>query len=165
MKNLKNNKAFSLPELLVSLIIMSIIILTIGSISGMANKTYGSLTNESQLYNDISYGFKLMQSKARAADTLSVDAASGSWVSQCVKVNSQKFGIYRNTTYTPARREFSYDNGATREVIFYVPDPSNLATTLDLAVTQNGKAVTATISGTKSDIPFNISTTVLRRSS
>ena len=80
-----------------------------------------------------------------------------------VSVSAGSFGIYRNTTYSPATREFSYDNGTAREAILSVPDPDNSSTVLDLTATQSTNAITVTITGTKDKIPFNMQTTVTRR--
>ena len=160
---MKNRNGFSLVELLISLIIASILVLMVGVLSSIANSSFNKISSEQQTYNDISYGFKLLQNRVRASSTLSIAAASGSWVSQRVSVSAGSFGIYRNTTSNPATREFSYDDGTTREVILSVPDPNNSSTVLDLTATQNTNAVTVTITGTKNKIPFNIQSTVTRR--
>ena len=160
---MKNKNAFTLVELLVSLIIAAIVVLTIGVLSSISNSSFNKINNKQQVYNDISYGLKLMQSKVRASSTLSITVASGSWVSQRVSVSTGNFGIYRNTTYNPARREFSFDNGTAREIILSVDDPNNSSAALDLTATQNTNAVTVTISGLKNNIPFNVQTTATRR--
>ena len=162
---MKNKNGFTLTELLVSIIIASVLILTVGVLSSIANSSYNKINNTQQIYNDISYGFKLIQNQVHVSSTLSITAVSGSWVSPRVSVGAGNFGIYRNTTYTPATREFSYDNGTTREAILSVPDPNNSSSVLDLTATQSTNAITVTITGTKNNIPFNMQTTVMKRNS
>ncbi len=163
---MRNKNGFSLVELLVSIVVASVLILTIGVLSSIANGSYNKINSEQQIYNDLSYGFKLMQNKVRASSTVSITAASGSWVSPRVSVSDGNFGIFRNTT-SLATREFSYDNGTTREVILSVPDPNNSSAILDLTAVQTAtsNAVTVTITGTKNNMPFNMQTTVTKRNS
>ena len=162
---MKNKNGFSLIELLVSIIVASILVLMIGVLSSIANSSFNKVNNEQQIYNDISYGFQLIQNQVRISPTLSITAASGSWVSPRVSVSAGSFGIYRNTTYSPATREFSYDNGTTREAILSVPDPNNSSAVLDLTAALSTNAITVTITGTKNNIPFNMQTTVTKRNS
>ena len=162
---MKNKNGFSLVELLISIVIASILILTVGVLSSIANSSFNKINNVQLIYNDISYGFKLLQNKVRTSPTISVTAVSGSWVSPRVTVDAGNFGIYRNTTNNPPTREFSYDNGITREVILSVSDPNNSSTILDLTATLSAtlKATTVTITGIKNNIPFDIQTTIWKR--
>ena len=163
MKNIKNNRAFSLVEMLISIVVAAVLVLTIGVISSLSTSTYASLTNEAKAYNDITYGFKLMQNRVRASSSLGLTAASGSWVSQRVAVSAGSFGIYRDTTHSPATREFSFDNGVTREIIFSQPDPANSSAVLNLTATPGTNSVTVTISWTQNNVLKNMSTVMLKR--
>ena len=74
---MRSKNGVSLVELLVSIVVASILILTIGVLSDIPQKSYKKINSEQQIYNDISYGFKLMQNKVRASSILSITAVSG----------------------------------------------------------------------------------------
>ena len=175
---MKNKKAFSLIELQVSLTIAAIMVLIVGVIASLSQNSYNKSNKEAQLYNDISYGFKSMQNKVRSSPSMSAICPSGSWISNKVNVSSGSFGIFRDTSKTPATRDFSFDNGVKREVILSVPDADNSSLNLDLATPVNcdtGAAlltcgtspvtyIAVRISGNKDNLPFSMCTTILRRS-
>jgi prepilin-type N-terminal cleavage/methylation domain-containing protein len=163
MKNIKNKKAFSMVEMLVSIIVASILILAIGAISGVSTNVYSGLMREAQIYNDVTYGFKLMQNKVRSAQGISIKNQTGSWAGQYLEVGEQGFGLYTNTN----SRDFVYieklTNLAKREVILSVPNPSpNLSISFTPTTTPT-QSFKVTVSGTKNNIPFTLSTTILRR--
>ena len=185
MKNFKNNKAFSLTEMLVSMIIAAVMILTIGVISSISTSTYSSLSKEAQVYKDIAYGFKLMQNRMRSVQNYTIipPAARPTWASSnppwinLITLDNaagadMAFALYRTTSGT-AKRMFVYvpDTEATIncinrtncEVIFEVLDPNNSSANLDLTLSSGSNAVTAQISRTNADNPFDMTTTILKR--
>ena len=157
MKNIKDKRAFSLTEMLVSIVVAAILVLTIGVISRISTGTYASLTKEAQVYNDISYGFKLMQNKVRGSGNhIIIKSVSGSWVSSRLEVGKHTFGIFQNGS----NREFSYDDGLKREVIFSVQSSGVLNLTFS-SVTND--TATVRLDGEKDKIKFDMSTIILRR--
>lgn len=70
----KSQKSFTIIELLAVMIIGSILLLSVGVISIIAMRSHENYRRESQVYNDISYGFELIKNRVRrttfAPDTL-----------------------------------------------------------------------------------------------
>ena len=160
---MRNEKGFSLVELLVSIIVAAILILTTGVLSSIANRSYYKFNSEQQIYNDISYGFKLMQNKVRSAASMSkiTTKPNPPWVNgEQLVIGTAAFGLYQAAGGT--KRDFAYSaNGtAETEAIFSVPD-ANLTLTIDSI---SAKSVTITLSGKKDTIPFTIKNTIMRRS-
>ena len=164
MKNIKDKRAFSLTEMLVSIVVAAILVLTIGVISSISTGTYAGLTKEAQVYNDISYGFKLMQNKVRSSNNqIIISPVSSPWVSQQLNVGANKFGIYQNGSMN----EFSYFDGVKREVIFAVPSNQVFNLTFPLFSTDSATVRVdgeiLRVDGEKDKIKFDMSTTILRR--
>ena len=159
MSTLKNKNGTSLVELLVGILVSSILILTIGVLSETANRSYNKLYIQQQIYNDISYGLKMLQNKVRIGGTLVAGNKSAPWVSgQHFLIGSGAFGLYQTSGTV---KDLVYDNGVTRETLFSVPQPGTI--TLAFPVTLTSKSVTIQISGTKNNIPFDILATATRR--
>ena len=181
MRYRQDKKAFSLIEMQISLVAAAILILTIGVLSSIGTSTYAGLTKEAEVFNDLSYGFKLMQNRGRSSN-ISYMCPTGQWTSGIVVVNAgaESFGIFRNMLNNPPTREFSYLNGTTREVILSVPDPRNSPDVLNITApdtctdppsgylmcgTTNNPvyAINVRISGIKDKVPFSMCSTILRR--
>ena len=155
---MNNKNGFSLVEVLVSIVIASILILTIGIISSIANGTYNKLSKEQSIYNDISYAFKLMQNKIHMSSTLAVGSNPSPWITnQHFVVDGGTFGLYQTSA---TAKDLIYVSGGTTETLLTVPQPGTI--TLSMAIT-SGKYITITLSGKKDNIPFQMETAVLRR--
>ena len=115
---------------------------------------------ESSIYNDISYGFKLIQDRVHKSKTIAVETATTPWLGQKLITGNEAFGVYyqvgssQDFVYLPDKNDDS-----NRKVILSVLDTD----VLNAAFTINGGKVTVTLSGSKGEIPFNISTTVKSR--
>ena len=166
---MKNQKGFSLVEMLVSLIMAAILILTVGVISTIANSSFSRLNKEQQIYNDISYGFKLLQYKVRASSSIAAGNRSAPWVSgQHFLVDNGAFGLYQTSAATT---DFVYDNGVQRETIFSVPQPGTVTLSCPVPVASQSvtvhlvgkKLVTVGSFGEMNYISFDMQTTALRR--
>lgn len=184
MKN--NNKAFSMVELLVSIVVASIMILTIGILSSISNRTYHKLDKEQTLYNDISYGLKLIQNKVRSSITIpQISPFGGSWASQQLVMTNYDDDPAKQVNFTST---FGLQiNGSNRNFV-YIADYTNNAwdkTEIILSLPNNNDNILTFTSGTnnsykaeikcpstpgntsncKDKIDFDISTTITRRSS
>ena len=155
---LKSSKGFSLTELLISLIITFILILTIGVISNIALASFNRLSSKQQTYNDISYAFKRIQFKVRNASFIATGNKASPWVSnEHFLIDGDTFGLYQTSATV---RDLIYDDGVTKEKILTVAQPG----LINLALNNiTSSSVTLTISGTKDKTDFNLQTTILRR--
>ena len=159
---MKNKNAFTLTEVLVSILISAILILTIGVISSISNSTHTKLEREAQVYNDITYGFKLIQNRVHSVSSIKPPInQTGNWIGQHIEVGNGAFGLYeapggksRDFVYVPDKSDEN-----AREAIFSVPKPADLA----LTVTSDTKSFTINIAGTKDNMRFNLSTTAMKR--
>ena len=166
---MRNKNGFSLTELLVSIVVASILILTIGVLSSIANGSFNKISSEQQTYNDISYGFKLMQNRVRIASSMSKTTTKPNppWVnSEELVVDNVAFGLYQASGGT--KRDFVYladkNDETNRETIFTVPD-ANLSWTLTCnpSSCSSPKSITLILTGKKDNIPFDMETTVMKR--
>ena len=142
----KSENGFSLMELLVSMICAAVLMLAVGVLSSMANSSFNKISSQQQIYNDISYGFKLMQNRVRGAlGSVSKSTApttswfnmsvSGTGTPEWLEVDKGAFGIYQSPGST--QKDFVYMSdkaadasvAANRETIFSVPD-ANLTLTV-----------------------------------
>ncbi|HLF17744.1 MAG TPA: type II secretion system protein [Candidatus Omnitrophota bacterium] len=161
--NLKTNKAVTLVEMIVTLVIGTLLIFILGSFIGLSSRSYSSTVRESSVNSSLMYGLKLIQNRVHKSKFLEEQAVAGQWLSEQLICNNEfAFGIYQASG--SATKDFVYlpdiNDETNRQVILAVP----LADTLDFSVTINGRAVTITVWGTKGDVPFNLTSTVLRRS-
>jgi len=159
---MRNRHGYTYVEMLVSIIISSFIVLTVAAVSGVSQRSYHKVMTEAGVYSDITYGYKLLQSRVRGAKSLSIQAAGGQWCSAHLMINGQQaFGLYQPSA--GANIEFVYmkdvSDPSAREVIFHLASDE----TMNLNITLSGKSVTFQLSGQKSKVPFNIATTVARR--
>src|SRR5690349_13746798 len=91
---MKNIKGLSIIELLVSLVVSSIIILMVGVLSSIANRSFNKLNKEQSIYSDISHGFRLLQYKVRNAASLTAGTTLSPWVTnEYFLIDSAIFGI------------------------------------------------------------------------
>jgi prepilin-type N-terminal cleavage/methylation domain-containing protein len=162
---------FTLAEMLISLIVAAVLILTIGAISSISLTVNKKLRTEASIYTDLSYGLKLMRNRARGAKSLKCQLVGTPWVSDQLIFNNQgAFGIYKEAGSTT--RDFVYladkDDPTNREVILAIPDPEfNLVLKLDddrvCVPDKTYKNVTVTLDGTKDKIDFVLENTIMRR--
>ena len=188
---MKNKKGLSLVELLTSIVISSILILLIGILTSTANSSFNKYNREQAIYNDISYGFKLMQNKVRASTVFSKALKPGTpalvdWRSDQLVVGAITFGVYRNLRNGKYYRDFVAATG-TQELILSVPDDGDSDNNLLMTIngcdcTRNGptiydcttppattacsgtpKSATLVLTGKKDNIPFDMETTIAKR--
>ncbi len=157
---MKNTHGHSLIEFLLAIMIASILILTIGTLSTIGNSSYKKLNSQQQIYNDLSYAFKLLQNKVRVAKTLTLTNQPSPWISgKHFLIDAAIFGLYQTNASTV---DLVYDNGVQRQTILSVPQPGTITLTFPSpGVTSN--SVKIEISGTKDNINFVEGTTVRRR--
>ena len=159
MMIMKNKNGSTLIELLIGLIAAAVLVLTIGVLSSMANSSFCKLNREQQIYNDISYGFKLLQRKVRGASLIAAGNKSAPWLNgQHFLIGSDAFGLYQTSATVT---DLVYDNGITKETIFSVPQPGTISLSFPVAIT--AQSVTISLSGVKDNIPFNMQTTITKR--
>ena len=158
-----NDKAFTMVEMLVALIIALILILAMGVISSTGLSSNRKQRVALDTYSDIHYGFKLMENKIRSA------TSTVSWASnQLTMSNVDNSGV----TYTSIFKVQA--NGANKDLV-YLSDYVNNAldkseviyagTDASLVMTVNvvGSKITVHLSGTKEKFKFNLADTITRR--
>lgn len=156
-----HKKGFTLVEMLVSLVVAGILILSVGVIASVSNNSFIKLNNKQQIYNDIAYGFKLLQYKVRGSTSIAIGNQTDPWISgQHFLVGSDIFGLYQTNQTTT---DLIYHNGSKKEIIFSVPQPGIVNLSFPGGI--SGQSVTVKISGTKNRIPFDLETTIFRRNS
>ncbi len=168
---LKTKKGFSLIELQVTIIIAAILILIIGVISDASLGSYNKIKKEGEVFSDIYYGFKLLQNRVHAANNVTSGTLSSPWITtNNVKIiinNTERYGLYQpagTTTielvrFASAAAELT---PSSRETILSIPINATWANPT-LALTQSGNSYTITLTGTKDNVPFNLSSTSTKR--
>jgi len=162
---MRNNRGFSLIEMQVSFVVATILILAVGAISSISTQSYNKIRNEATLYDDLSYGFMLVQNRVRKSDSPVEPPESmtdSRWVTgKRLVVDNAAFGLFKETGQS--KTEFIYlpdkDDLSTKEIIFEVEDTDEID--LILATTVSG--VTLTLEGEKNEVPFDITTQIVRR--
>ncbi|HEY7710609.1 MAG TPA: prepilin-type N-terminal cleavage/methylation domain-containing protein [Candidatus Entotheonella sp.] len=81
-----HQNAFTLVELLISMIVASILMLTIGVLSVIASSSFTRLNREQAIYNDIAYGIKLMQHRIRSAVGITPQSVGNPWLGRQIEV-------------------------------------------------------------------------------
>jgi prepilin-type N-terminal cleavage/methylation domain-containing protein len=187
---MRNNKGFSLVEMLVALIVAAIMILMIGVLSNIGQKEYKKVYEKQAIYNDISYGFKLIENRVRDSDSMTFSVATAPswggnppWIKSADDATTTPTSlggrlIVRHTETSVIESAFCLyqENGSTSKNLVYVPDISaptifdrilTVDTTTDtLNLTfrnSSSSSITVRINGTKNNISFDISNVVLRR--
>jgi prepilin-type N-terminal cleavage/methylation domain-containing protein len=188
---MRNKNGFTMVEILMAMLIIAILVLIIGILSEIASNTYNKLNKKQQIYNDISYGLKLMQQRVRSSQSsvvkltgkpnppwvngeeVTIDTAIVNGISQ-----NGGFGLYQASGTT--QRDFVYLPDKTdetkREAIFSVYGCCDASNDLNFTVTCSSSnpgnpndcslgvtAITVIISGIKEKIPFDMESTILKR--
>jgi len=172
---MRNTKAYTLVEMLISLVLGAILVLSMGAISSISNNSYRKVMAQAQVFNDIHYGIKFLQSHVRKASALYTETGNGSWVSQKLIVDHEAFGLFQNG----AQVDFVYlpdkDDENQREIIFSVSSPGNVTLDFykppavvggawpDVVVGDELEAIKAQLQGHKDRIPFDAATIIMRR--
>ena len=140
-------------ELLIVLIVSGIMLIGVNAISNIGNRSSKRILDEASIYDDISYVFKLMQSRVHRSKISSNGTE--------LIAGSEKFDVYnhsggRDLVYYPNRYVETVN-----QVIFSVSDTD----TLNFAYTMNAVAgeVQVTLAGEKDEVPFNMSTVIRSR--
>ena len=117
----RNIKAFSLTELLVSLVVASILILGIGVLANISYGSSGKLQKDSDLYSGIMYGLKVIQNRTHGATQgLTKINQVSPWVSDQLIVDNESFGFCQLNTSTNLCQAGSSTIG-----FIHLPDKSN----------------------------------------
>ena len=161
---MRKNSGTSLVELLVSLIVTSILILTIGVLSTISNTSYKKALTAADLYSEIAFGLKMIQNRIHKATTPITQplAQASPWVSNRLIVDNEAFGLYDNSSSWDFVHLPNKTNATTREVMFSVPK-SNPTPSLSFTVT--GNSIVVSLSGKKNNVPFSFASKIIRRSS
>ena len=160
-------KGFSLVELLIGIVIGAILVLTIGVLSSVSLGSYNRFSKESEVYNDIYYGFKLIQNRIHANKVSIVTNPGAPWKSDKIVITgtTERFGLYQPTgsnSIELIRFPDATETLNNREIIFSIPINSQWANPT-LTVTPSGNTFAINLQGTKDNLPFNLSTTILMR--
>ena len=172
-----NKKAFTLVEMLITLIVAAILVLTMGVLSDLAMSTTTKLRRETEIYNEVLHGYKIMQKHMREASSCAmITPSSVSWIGDIVEcpatpgVEGIAFGVWDNAG--DRQLVFLEDklDDTNREVIVEVPSnnafPNN---TLTIGGTLNPGYLDVTIQGSKGvasrnnnvdEIPFQLNTKI-----
>jgi len=102
---------FSLIEMLVSIVVASIMMLTIGVLSTIANSSFNKLIRIQKLYDDISIGLKYAQNRVRASDSILITSLGNPWVGEQIQVTGTINGLSQTQTLG-----LCLDNGQTNLV-------------------------------------------------
>jgi prepilin-type N-terminal cleavage/methylation domain-containing protein len=136
-----NKNGFSLAEMLISIVVASVLILMVGILATAAGTSFNRVNKQQQIFNDISYGFKLVQNKVRVSTGISKVAkpASTPWRSDKLVIGSAGFGIYRNTRNGGINyRDFAYIPNlaveTTQEHILSIRDDGDLDSNLTMTI-------------------------------
>src|SRR5262245_40282490 len=114
---MKNKNGLTIVELLVSILIASILILMIGAMSMIANRSFSKVRDQQSVYNDLSYGFKLLQFKVRAASSIAAGSQPAPWISgDHFQIGST--GVFGSCTYKPSTRRCD-TTGTETALVYY----------------------------------------------
>lgn len=158
---MKSIKGTTLIELLVVLVIGLAMLLAIGAISDIGKRTQRNLLGEASIYNDISYGFKLIQRRAHGSVLDKEGPPTNSWVGDQLITGNERFGVYthlrgQDFVHLPNKN----DNNVRRTILSVLnPDTLNFVPLVNIAM---GSA-DITLSGIKNGILFNMTTYVKSR--
>ena len=164
-RKLRSENGVSLVEVLVAMIIALVLLLSIGVISRISIRTHTKYCSETQIYADISCGFKMIQKHIRESSGANVDTPGAlPWVGSRIVVvngvgNNSVFGLYQNTDSVDFVYLENIADENDREVILSVPN----ADTVTLTLISGAKLFEVQIQGEKGGVPFDMSTTILRR--
>src|SRR5512136_80452 len=95
-----NQNGFTLIEFVTGLLVSAILILTIGVMANTGSIAFTKLDRDAAVYNDIYYGFDLIQRSVRRAETVTVDT-------------TYKTLIVDNYIFSIQNKDFIYTDTAT----------------------------------------------------
>ena len=154
---MKYQKGTTIIELLVVLMIRLTMLLAVGAISDIGKRTQYNLINESSIYNDISYGFKLIQRRAHGS-ALDSEPPPANWIGDRLITGSERFGVYVH----PGGQDFVHLlSSGVRKTILSVLNPDTLSFIPSVNATTDNADIT--LSGTKNGIPFSMTMYVTSR--
>jgi len=154
---MKFKRGTTIIELLVVLMIGLTMLLAIGAISDIGKRTQRNLINEASIYNDISYGFKLIQRRAHGS-ALDSEGPPANWVGDRLITGSERFGVYVH----PGGQDFVHLLGSgVRRTILSVLNPDTLSFIPNVDATIDNADIS--LSGTKNGIPFSMTMYVKSR--
>ena len=164
-----SNKAFSLIEMQVSLLIASILVLAVGALASMSTKSYNKIQSQAAIYNDVTYSLKMIQNKVRssiAAPTVDVSKNPSIWLDgKQLVIDQGAFGVYK-TIDSPVR-EFVYlndkNNETNREVLFRFEKNEDELMFSPSSTASECSSLMVKFKGTKDKIPFDLSSCIVRR--
>lgn len=159
---MKNKNAFTMVELLVSIVVASILILSIGVLSQLSLQSHQKLRKEADLFGEIAYGFKLMHNKAHSSVSLVRNLMGGTWTSDQISVDEGTFGLQDNLNNSNLTDFVFLQSGGTRDIILTAPkSPSPINFLLSNYVVN--KTIKIELNRTNDKSPFKFETTLLRR--
>ena len=157
---MKKNRAFTLTELIVGVVIGSIFMLAVGTISGIGQSSFENIKRESQVYGDMFNGLELMKNTIHKASSVSVNNWSNPpWIRPVLVADNSAFGLYKPADSPTVDLVYLKDknNTSARDIILYK------ANSLDWTFSENGKLITVEIQGQKDTEDFDLSTSILKR--
>lgn len=143
-----NNRGFTLTELIVVMVIVIVVLLTIVALSEISNRSYTNLRNETEVYNDIYFGFNLISHYIRNSSKVSVNSTQDELTAGEV--------IFRKSG-----ANFIYHDNLANTDHNIITQVNNLACSFVPSV--NNKLITVTLSGNKGRVSFNLSTDIKLR--
>jgi len=158
---------FSLVELQVSLLIASILILSIGMIAQVSTQKYNQYLDEARIYNDIAYGFKMIENRIRESQSLTIAPLGGvQWKTPMLQLGNngvtEGFAIYQANLNAPFQfvRVKNINDLTDMEVLY----SSTETTAPQLTFSPEGiNPYTITLAQTTGNNRFNFSAKVKRR--
>ncbi|KPK96718.1 MAG: hypothetical protein AMJ95_12665 [Omnitrophica WOR_2 bacterium SM23_72] len=154
----KKNRAFTIVEMMVTLIISVISLFAILSIFDIGQNSYNKLKNESQVQADAFFAFELIKNFVRRTyGSITIENWSNPpWKSQVLVIENNAFGLYQSASNHPMRFVYRYPDGAMDVLL------DNLSSG-NLVFTQAGNLVNAQFSGKKGKESFYINTSAVKR--
>lgn len=162
-----NKRGFSLIELQISILIASVLVISIGMVSQISMETYNKYRQEAQIFNDISYGFKFLQSKIRGSGNVIpstlVAETDYQWIGQPLQIDNEVFGLYQKLN--DEGRDFVYvkdaDDITNRDTLFSLAAADNPQWSVSYPTAQTVQINLNNDDG--AEIPFDLSTRIKRR--
>lgn len=165
---MKSNKGVTLVELMVVMVLTIIMLIAVGAVSGVGKVGYKKISDETVFYNDIAYGFKLIQNRVHSTNgSVSVESTTAPWIGNRLEVGNEAFGVYdrvgdrKDFVYLPDKND---TDPANYQTILTVLDTDILTSTFTVV----GDKITVDIDinvGKEDiwDIDIDMSTTVIKR--
>jgi len=154
---MKYQNGTTLIELLVVLVIGLTMLLAVGAISDIGKRTQHKLMDEASIYNDISYGFKLIQRRAHGS-ALNSAGPPTNWIGNQLITGNERFGVY---VHSGGQDFVHLTGGGVRKTILSVLTPDTMNFIPVVCATIDNADIT--LSGTKNGIPFSMTSYVKSR--